>query len=135
MTSCLYLFTVFHYVGLNRVIVGDTTISAGAPYETWVFFELIKWKQLQAIEPEIFFYRTATGLEIDFMICEERAILPVEVKFSEKADYADTRHLDVFMKENKEVSPLGIVVYRRREFKEIRPNIWAIPDWYLLGGF
>lgn len=124
----------FPDMGLNRVIVGDTAISAGASYETWVFFELIKWKQLQSIEPDIFFYRTAAGLEIDFLICEGGLILPVEVKFSEKADYADARHLEVFMKEHKVVSPLGIVVYRGRELKEIRPNIWAIPDWYLLGG-
>jgi len=95
---------------------------------------LIKWKQLQAIEPEIFFYRTAAGLEIDFLICGDGGILPVEVKFSEKTDYADARHLEAFMKENKKASPLGIVVYRGREFKEIRPNIWAIPDWYLFGG-
>ena len=124
----------FPDVGLNRVILGDAAISAGASYETWVFFELIKWKQLQPVEPDMFFYRTAGGLEIDFLLCGEGIILPVEVKFSEKADYADARHLEVFMKEHTEVAPLGIVVYRGRECKEIRPNIWAIPDWYLFGG-
>lgn len=82
----------FPDIGLNRVIVGDAAISAGASYETWVFFELIKWRQLQAIEPEIFFYCTAAGMEIDFLICGEERILPIEVKFSEKADYADARH-------------------------------------------
>ncbi len=124
----------FPDVGLNKVIVGDSAIGAGASYETWVFFELIKWKQLQPIEPEIFFYRTAAGLEIDFLLCRKGLILPIEVKFSERAEYADARHIEAFMKGHKEVSPLGIVVYRGRELKELRPNIWAIPDWYLLGG-
>lgn len=105
----------FPDVGLNRVILGDAAISAGASYETWVFFELIKWKQLQPVEPDMFFYRTAGGLEIDFLLCGEGMLLPVEVKFSEKADNADARHLEVFMKEHAEVSPLGIVVYRGRE--------------------
>lgn len=124
----------FPDVGLNRAIIGNAAISAGASYETWVFFELIKWKHLQAVEPDISFYRTAGGMEIDFLICGDKTILPVEVKFSEKADYADARHLEVFMKEHKGVSPLGIVVYRGREFKKIRSNIWAIPEWYLFGG-
>src|SRR3990172_3835579 len=85
----------FPDMGLNKVILGDAAISGGASYETWVFFELIKWKQLQPIEPDIFFYRTAAGLEIDFLICGEGIIAPVEVKFSEKASYADARHLEV----------------------------------------
>lgn len=123
----------FPDMGLNKVILGDTAISDGASYETWVFFELIKWKQLQAIEPDIFFYRTAAGLEIDFLICGEGIIVPVEVKFSEKASYADARHLEVFMKEHKKIAPFGIIIYRGVEFKEIRQNIWAVPDWYLFG--
>ena len=123
----------FPDMGLNKVILGDAAISGGASYETWVFFELIKWKQLQPIEPDIFFYRTAAGLEIDFLICGEGIIAPVEVKFSEKASYADARHLEVFMREHKRIVPFGIVIYRGREFKEIRQNIWAVPDWYLFG--
>ena len=123
----------FPDMGLNRAILGDAAISSGAAYETWVFFELIKWKQLQAIEPDIFFYRTASGLEIDFLICGDGIIVPVEVKFSEKASYADARHLEVFMKEHKQIVPFGIIIYRGREFKEIRQNIWAVPDWYLFG--
>ena len=38
------------------------------------------------------------------------------------------------MKEHKKVTPMGIIVYRGRELKEVRKDIWAIPDWYLFGG-
>lgn len=124
----------FPDVGLNKVILGEIKVHTGAFYETWIFSEIMKWKQLQAIEPEIFFYRTAGGLEIDFLICGSGLILPIEVKTAEKVTYAEGRQLESFISEHKKSSPFGIVVYRGKEFKEIRKNIWAIPDWYLFGG-
>lgn len=125
----------FPDVGLNKVILGDTTISSGASYETWVFFELIKWKQLQPIEPDIFFYRTSGGLEIDFLLRGNGIILPIEVKASDRVSYADGRSLEHFIAEHNKTSPCGIIIYRGKELYEIRKNIWAVPDWYLLCGF
>lgn len=124
----------FPDVGLNRVILSDTTVSSGASYETWIFSELIKWKQLQPIEPDLYFYRTAGGFEIDFLICGKGTILPVEVKASEKVSYADGRTLEHFIAEHKKTSHLGIIAYRGKDIQQIRTNVWAVPDWYLFGG-
>ncbi|HKZ57478.1 MAG TPA: ATP-binding protein [Thermodesulfovibrionales bacterium] len=124
----------FPDAGLNRVILGEAVVSSGAFYETWVFSELLKWRQLQPIEPEIFFYRTSGGMEIDFLIYGDKTILPIEAKNSDKVSYTDGRHLESFISTHKKTSHIGIVVYRGREIKEIRTNIWAIPDWYLFGG-
>lgn len=124
----------FPDIGLNKVILGDTKVNSGASYETWVFFEIMKWKQLQPVEPDIFFYRTAGGSEIDFLICGDGIILPIEVKATERVSYADGRNLEYFISEHKKTSSFGIIVYRGRDFKEVRTNIWAIPDWYLFGG-
>ncbi|HLE88272.1 MAG TPA: hypothetical protein VI727_11480 [Candidatus Brocadiaceae bacterium] len=38
------------------------------------------------------------------------------------------------MKDHKKRAPLGIIIYRGKEFKEVRKDIWAIPDWLLFGG-
>ena len=123
----------FPDAGLNRVILGDMKINSGASYETWVFSELMKWKQLQPIEPDIYFYRTSGGFEIDFLVCGNGSILPIEAKASEKVSYADGRSLEHFIAEHKKTSPLGIIVYRGKILQEIRKNIWAIPDWCLFG--
>ena len=124
----------FPDVGLNRVILGNAQISSGASYETWIFSELVKWKQLQPVEPDLFFYRTSAGSEIDFLVCWNGNVLPVEAKAAEKVSYADGRSIDQFMAEHKNTSPLGIIVYRGKILQEIRKNIWAVPDWYLFGG-
>jgi hypothetical protein len=37
-------------------------------YESWLCAVLLKWKQLQPVEPELYFYLTAAGLEVDFLL-------------------------------------------------------------------
>ncbi len=124
----------FSDVGLIKAILGEIAVNQGALYENWVFSELVKWKQLQAVEPELYFYRTSAGMEIDFLIAGERRILPAEVKSHDKVSAADGRSIESFLKEHKTTSPLGLVVYKGRDLTEIRKNIWAVPDWYLFGG-
>lgn len=123
----------FPDVGLNRAILGDITINKGASYETWVFSELIKWKQLQPVEPELFFYRTSAGMEIDFLIAGEGQIIPVEAKAQDRATAADGRSIEAFINEHPGKTTLGIIVYKGSEIAEVRKNVWAIPDWYLFG--
>lgn len=102
----------FPDVGLNRAILGDITINKGASYETWVFSELLKWKQLQPVEPELFFYRTSAGMEIDFLIAGEGQIIPVEVKAHDRATSADGRNIEAFIKDHPGKTNLGIIVYK-----------------------
>lgn len=120
--------------GLNKAILGDLSISDGAAYESWVFAELLKWKQLEAVEPELYFYRTSSGLEIDFLIAGQGKILPIEVKSGNRVTAVDGGSLAQFIKEHPQKTNMGLIVYPGREFRQIRENIWAVPDWYLFGG-
>jgi hypothetical protein len=123
----------FPDVGLNRAILGELSISRGAAYESWVFAELLKWKQLQPVEPELFFYRTAAGMEVDFLLAGERGIIPIEIKSSERVTAADGRSVAAFLAEHPKAARVGLVVYPGDEIAEIRERVWAVPDWYLLG--
>lgn len=120
--------------GLSRAILGEMTIGAGAAYESWVFSELMKWAALQTPEPELFHYRTAAGLEIDFLVATHGKVLPIEVKSREKIGSVDGRRIETFLKEHPRATRAGLVVYPGRELAEIRNKVWAVPDWYLFGG-
>jgi predicted AAA+ superfamily ATPase len=122
----------FSDVGLVRAVLGDVGISPGALYENWIFGELLKWKELQPIEPELYFYRTGAGMEIDFLLASRDFILPIETKAHEKVSAADGRSLESFLRDHPKTAPLGLVVYKGREVAEIRKNVWAVPDWQLL---
>ncbi|MBS4062574.1 MAG: DUF4143 domain-containing protein, partial [Bacteroidetes bacterium] len=117
--------------GLIRIIGGEDGIGHGAAYETWVFTEFLKWKQIQPVEPEMFFYRTSSGMEVDFILKGEGVLLPIEVKAADRVSAVDSRSIGAFMSEHKKAAPFGIIVYRGKEAGEVNKNIWAIPDWLL----
>jgi len=120
--------------GVNRAILGDVGTGVGAAYESWVFSETLKWSHIQSIEPELYFYRTSGGMEVDFLLSGEGRMLPIEVKASQKVTPADGRHVETFLLEHRKTSPLGLVVYPGPALIEIRKNVWAIPDWLLFSG-
>ena len=123
----------FPDAGLNRAVLGELSVSRGAAYESWVCAELLKWKQLQSLEPEMYFYRTAAGLEVDFLLVDERGIIPIEVKSSERVTSADARSVETFISEHPKAAHVGLVIYPGNEIVELRKNIWGVPDWYLFG--
>ena len=123
----------FPDVGLSRAVLGELAVSPGAAYETWVFAELMKWKQLQPLEPELYFYRTAAGLEVDFLLADGRGIIPIEVKASERVSSADARGVETFLIEHPQAAHVGLVIYAGDEVIELRKNVWGVPDWYLFG--
>ncbi len=119
--------------GLIRAILGEDAVSAGSLYESWIFSELIKWKDSLREEPEIYFYRTASGAEIDFVLKFGNILLPIEAKFSTVVSPKDARHIERFLADFGPDASFGIIVYQGEETYEIKKHIWAIPDWMLFG--
>jgi predicted AAA+ superfamily ATPase len=123
----------FPDVGLNRAVLGELSVDRGAMYESWVCSELLKWKQLQPVEPDLYFYRTAAGMEIDFLLASEGGIIPIEVKSSERVTSSDGRNVETFLNEHPKAAKTGVVVYPGKEIIELRRNVWGVPDWCLFG--
>jgi predicted AAA+ superfamily ATPase len=117
-------------VGLIRLLTGSWSLKEGSVFENWVFSELIKWRGIFEDEPELYFYRTASGVEIDFILKKGNHFLPIEVKGSEHVHTVDVRHLRKFLYAYPD-TPIALLVYRGDEMYEISKNIWAVPDWML----
>ena len=124
----------FSDTGISMTIAGEDGLSQGAAYETWVFSELLKWKEAKDAETELFFFRSASGVEVDFIIKIEGVIIPIEVKSSRRVGYADAKGIESFMNYYRDRNKIyfGIIAYPGREIKEVRKNIFAVPDWFLL---
>lgn len=115
-------------IGLIKAILGELSIHDSALYENWIFSELLKWKQLQTIEPELYFYRTAAGKEIDFLLIGKRKIVPLEITFSQVVSSTDARNMVSFLEEYRQLASTGIIIYPGKEMHLVMKNIWAIPD-------
>ena len=116
--------------GLLRVISGNyhkTTLS-GKEYETWIFSELIKWISAKAVPPEIFYYRTSGGMEIDFLLKYKELLYPIEVKNRERIHKSDISGIKRFKNEYGNRCGPGIIVYPGSEIIYFDTDIYAVPD-------
>jgi uncharacterized protein len=57
---------------------------AGAFFETAVVSEMVKRRYAEGIKPELYFWRSQSGIEIDLLAPERGKFIPYEIKLSEK---------------------------------------------------
>jgi predicted AAA+ superfamily ATPase len=72
------------------------------------------------------FWRDPDGPEVDWLIRGPNQLVPIEVKYKDKIDKSDCRHLEVFLKEYKEAKKAYVVCVAERAYK-ITDQILAIP--------
>lgn len=71
-----------YLTGLKSAEHAASGPMAGAIFETAVFSELIKYYYHQGQMPSLHFWRTATGQEVDFLVENEKGLVPIETKTS-----------------------------------------------------
>lgn len=86
-----------HLARLHRVTDLRASPLAGPLLENLVLSGLLAWREVSRPKPEIFFWRTAGGAEVDFVVESESRLLPVEVKASRRVRLGDVRHLELFL--------------------------------------
>ena len=120
-------------VGMARFLAEREGLEDGAMYETHVLGELLKWRSSEPIPPDLFFYRTQAGLEVDFLVKGPRRALWIEAKAARRVGPPDASSIRRVMKEHRLPGAIGLVVYRGEEAGELSEGIWAVPDSWLFG--
>ncbi len=103
----------------------------GSIFETFIFQQLRVWTSLQIPKSRLFYWRTVTGKEIDFVIECGQKIIGIEVKSTPDVRFRDIENLAIFLEEYRDLAVAGIVVYMGDEIKMLGEKIIALP-WYLL---
>ena len=106
--------------------------EAGGIFECLVLMHLDAMARLMTPRPGVFYWRTTTGHEVDFVIEQGRKILPIEVKLTGRPRHADIRNLRMFMNEYPEAD-LGLLVHTGSDVVYLDKDIAAIP-WNFLAG-
>ncbi len=102
----------------------------GPVFEQWVGIEL--WKRLQYLGTgRLYYQKTKTGAEIDFIIEQGSTLIPIEVKWTENPTLSDARHLLSFIEEQGNDSPMGYVICRCPHPLLLHEKILALP-WFCL---
>jgi hypothetical protein len=74
--------TLCHLVGLRDPEHAAAGPMGGAIFETAVLMEIVKALYHRGEEPELYFWRTASGVEVDIVVVRGGELLPIEVKLS-----------------------------------------------------
>lgn len=125
--------------GLARLLSGRMGVVDGPLYETAVLDELLRWSSWQDEPPDLHFYRTRAGREVDFVLHARHGLLLLEAKKSEKVQRVDARSVSEVLSSIRlsglgpDAWRLGIVVTGGREIRPLAAGVWEVPFWRLFG--
>lgn len=102
----------------------NTDSILGQSLETLIMQHLRAWLSYSRQDGELYFWRTRTGLEVDFIIYGEIGFYALEVKKSNRIKPEDLRGLEAFQKDYPQAQ--CILLYLGKE-KRVKNNILCIP--------
>ena len=99
----------------------------GAHLENLIACDLFAWRETRTHRPNILFWRTSKGAEVDFVIETPRMLVPVEVKSRGQLRVSDARHLGSFMRDYGEAVPAGVIIHGGRDTYWLAERVLAVP--------
>jgi predicted AAA+ superfamily ATPase len=101
----------------------------GAHLENIVLCDLLSWRESQISKPDIFYWRTTVGDEVDFVIDTGRTLVPIEVKATRRPTMADAKGLQTFRAEYGTRSRAGVLLHDGDVTEWLAPGILSTPWW------
>lgn len=109
-TPKFYLFDVgvANFIARRNISVLKGS-EAGKAFEHFILMELLAYRGLNDLDFDIKFWRTKTGLEVDFVLSElNKARIAIEVKIDDNVHKTDIKGLIAFKEENPDVQALVV---------------------------
>ena len=100
-----------HLTGLRDPEHARSGPLAGAIFETVVLGEIVKTYTHRGRQPQVFFWRTSHGQEVDFVVQDGTRLIPIEVKTSSTPRSAMAKSIQVFQKDFVGQADHGYVVH------------------------
>ncbi|MEW6111770.1 MAG: ATP-binding protein [Thermodesulfobacteriota bacterium] len=119
--------TLCHLTGLKDPEHAATGPMGGAIFETAVLTEIIKTISHWGQEPQVYFWRTAAGAEVDIVVAEGGRLIPLEVKLSATPRPAMARNLTAFQKDLQDRAASGYVIHPGEVRLPLAPRVTALP--------
>jgi predicted AAA+ superfamily ATPase len=122
-----------HLAGMETEADIERAGFKGALLETLVLSDVLVWREGLAPKPELLYWRSLAGAEVDFVIEHAGRIVPIEVKSNGRPRLADAKNLDAFLQEYGKAAPHGAILHTGTRAELIADRIWAIPLSAVLG--
>jgi predicted AAA+ superfamily ATPase len=117
--------------GLAQHLTGDHRAHGGL-LENIILMDLMAWREGEIDRPEVLYWRTASGEEVDFVVETQRSVVPIEVKTTTRPRVADTKGLRSFRDEYADRTRPGLLLHCGEQVERLGPGIIAAPWWRIL---
>ena len=104
----------------------------GAHLENLVLNDLLAWRDARVDRPEILYWRTSLGDEVDFVIEGGDRLLPIEVKATARPSARDAVHLRTFRAEYEDRCTAGLLLHDGETIDWVAPDVLAAPWWRVI---
>ena len=119
--------TLCHLAGLRTAEHAAAGPMGGAIFETAVVAEVVKGCWHRGQEPQVNFWRTAAGAEVDLVVQAEGGLVPVEVKLSATPNVGMARGIESFRRDFGKRAAKGYVVHAGDVRLPLGPDATALP--------
>jgi predicted AAA+ superfamily ATPase len=124
----------FNDTGMASHLIGATDWkalehqgNAGPLVETWVAAELLKLMPVLDQRFRLYFWRTRTGQEVDFLIERAGNVVAIEVKWGHRIKETDIHNVNRLAEDLKEKLLFTMILYSGTESVPLGPKIVALP--------
>lgn len=100
--------------------------EAGGLFENLVVQHLQVTVSLMSPQARLYYWRTVTGQEVDFVLEWGRSLVAFECKLSARARFEDAKTLNVFLDDYPECAA-GVLVYTGNEIVRLGKRVIALP--------
>lgn len=119
--------TLCYLTGLKDPKHAASSPMSGAIFETAVVTEIYKRIHHRARVPQLYFWRTSHGTEVDIIIDNGHRLIPIEVKQSATPRPKMASPIQSLMKDFPDRIERGYVVHTGSGHLPLAPNIYALP--------
>jgi len=116
--------------GIHDAETLKTSRELGGHFECLVFHHIRSWCEMQTPKPAIYYWRTVSGREVDFVIEKGRRLLAVEVKMTLRPMAHDVRNLIDFIEDYPQTIR-GVLIHAGSRLEWLHPRVVAVPWWWI----
>jgi predicted AAA+ superfamily ATPase len=121
---------ISYLTGLHDLTLLKNTGLLGHRFENWFLNEIQTWLDTQTENHQIYFWRTAAGAEVDFVVTLGRRVVPFEITCAARVESKKLNNLKGFMEACPEAS-IGVVCYLGPLLFDQKTRILFLPAWLL----
>lgn len=104
----------------------------GEHFENLIINDLIAWRDARSMPPDLFYWRTSKGYEVDAIIDDGNILLPIEFKTSTQPSTKNLASMNVFLEEYAPRAKAGLMLYTGDQTFWVAKNVLAVPWWRVI---